>query len=251
MSCNSTISAYFPDKFRDCGPSYSGAPTVLTFNYVYQVPGLGKKLNLKPLGWITDNWTISGVTQIYGRSFISLPGAPTFTGTTNVNAAPDFTGSGEGARAVALRNPGVYGSNVTFNMGDWTQTKTFDWTALIDPMPCSWTPMPTPQAGIGKSMSCFGNAGYGSLLSMPINTNNWDMTFIKNFPLKSEKRVVQFRAEMYNVFNHTQFTGYNTSITLNFPNWQNGVITQTNTSLGRPTGVRNPRQMAMTLRFEF
>ena len=31
------------------------------------------------------------------------------------------------------------------------------------------------------------------------------MTFTKNFPLKSEKRVLMFRAEMYNIFNHSQF----------------------------------------------
>jgi hypothetical protein len=111
--------------------------------------------------------------------------------------------------------------------------------------------MATPQAGIGKSMECFGNAGYGSILSMPIAMNNWDMSFIKRFPIKSERRNLEFRAEMYNIFNHTQFTGYNTSPTLNFPNWQNGVIQQTNTSLGRPTATRNPRQMVMTLRFEF
>jgi hypothetical protein len=136
-------------------------------------------------------------------------------------------------------------------MGDWTKTNTFDWTALINPMPCSWVPMATPQAGIGKSMSCYGNAGPGSILSMPINLSNWGMTFAKSIPLKSEKRELTFRAEMYNVFNHTQFTGYNTGITLNFPNWQNGVITQTGTTLGRPSGVRNPRQMAMSLRLQF
>jgi hypothetical protein len=251
MSCNSTISAYFPDKFRDCGPSYTPAPTVATFNYVYEAPNLGKILNFKPMGWVTDNWSISGVTQIYGRTPIGMPGAPGFTGTTTVNASPDFTGSADGVRAIVLSNPAVYGSNVHFNMADWTQTNTFNWSAIIDPMPCSWTPMATPQAGIGKSMECFGNAGYGSILSMPIAMNNWDMSFIKRFPIKSERRNLEFRAEMYNIFNHTQFTGYNTSPTLNFPNWQNGVIQQTNTSLGRPTATRNPRQMVMTLRFEF
>jgi hypothetical protein len=251
MACNTNISPYFTEQFRDCGPSYSGAPTVATFNYVYDAPNLGKRLNFKPLGWITDNWTISGVTQVYGRAMIGLPGAPGFSGTTNTNAAPDFTGGAEGARAVVLRNPAVYGSASHFDMGDWTKTNTFDWTALVDPMPCSWVPMATPQLGIGKSMSCYGNAGPGSILSMPINLSNWDMTFAKAIPLKSEKRELTFRAEMYNIFNHTQFTGFNTGITLNFPNWQNGVITQTGTTLGRPSGVRNPRQMAMSLRLQF
>ena len=33
------------------------------------------------------------------------------------------------------------------------------------------------------------------------------MTFTKRFPFKSEQRQLLFRAEMYNIFNHTQFLG--------------------------------------------
>ena len=244
-------SPYWPDNYRNYGPSYAGAPNVLTFNYVYEAPNLGKRLNFKPLGWVTDNWSISGLTQIYGRQMSGLPGTTGFSGTTNVNAAPDFTGSYEGARSVVLRNPSVPNSQVTWNMSDWTKNNTYDWTALVNPMPCSWVPMATPQAGIGQNMSCFGNAGPGSMMSMPTQMNNWDVTFAKSFPLKSERRQLTFRAEMYNVFNHVQFTGFNTGATLNFPNWQNGVITQTSTTLGRPNGVRTPRQMAMSLRLQF
>ena len=35
--------------------------------------------------------------------------------------------------------------------------------------------------------------------------NNWDLGFQKFFPLVSEKRRLEFRAEMFNAFNHTQF----------------------------------------------
>jgi hypothetical protein len=110
--------------------------------------------------------------------------------------------------------------------------------------------MSKPQLGIGRDMSCFGNAGPGALLSMPTQMNNWDINIAKIVPL-GERRQLMFRAEMYNVFNHTQFTGFNTTIQLDLPSWQNGIIKQTNTSLGRPTGVRDPRKMAMSLRFQF
>lgn len=61
----------------------------------------------------------------------------------------------------------------------------------------------------------------------PTTMSNWDMTFAKTFPLKGEKsRGFTFRAEMYNIPNHTQWSGINTS-------------------------ARAPRQMAMTLRFQF
>jgi hypothetical protein len=77
------------------------------------------------------------------------------------------------------------------------------------------------------------------------------MTFSKNFPLKSEKRVLLFRAEMYNIFNHTQFNGWNISPTYDFNNWKNGLLVQTTSGLGRYTSSLNPRQMSMSLRFQF
>jgi len=45
------------------------------------------------------------------------------------------------------------------------------------------------------------------------------MKFSKAFPLKSGG-ARSFRAEMYNIFNHTQFTGANISPQYNWPLWQ-------------------------------
>jgi hypothetical protein len=81
--------------------------------------------------------------------------------------------------------------------------------------------------------------------------NNWDMTFSKSFPLKSEQRVIIFRAEMYNIFNHTQFSSATITPSYSWPLWQNGVLEQTNAGLGRYTGALSPRQMSMSLRFQF
>src|ERR1039458_7954772 len=58
-------------------------------------------------------------------------------------------------------------------------------------------------------------------------------SFAKDFPLKSERRVIMFRAEMYNIFNHTQFTSAGITPQYNWPNWQNGLLEQTSASLGR------------------
>ena len=101
-------------------------------------------------------------------------------------------------------------------------------------------------------MSCYGNAGAGSLISIPhTHLFNWDMTFSKSFPLKNERRVIMFRGEMYNIFNHTQFNGANIGPTYAWPNWQNGVLVQTSSTLGRYNGTTSPRQMSMSLRFQF
>ncbi len=77
------------------------------------------------------------------------------------------------------------------------------------------------------------------------------MTFGKAFPLKSERRQLLFRAEMYNIFNHTQFTAANIAPQYNWPLWQAGILQQTNANLGRYTTAANPRQMSMSLRLQF
>ena len=55
----------------------------------------------------------------------------------------------------------------------------------------------------------------------------------------------QFRAEAYNVFNHTQFSTIDTS-----PTWdQSGA--QTNPSFGKMTAAQSPRIIQLGLRLYF
>jgi hypothetical protein len=74
--------------------------------------------------------------------------------------------------------------------------------------------------------------------------NNWDLTFFKNIPVK-EKISFQFRWEMYNAFNHTQFTSVNT--TAQFDKAGNMI----NGQFGQVTGARDPRVQQMSLRLRF
>ena len=250
-------SPYWPDKFRNYAPSFNGgAPQFLTVNYVYDVPKVGKRLNLRPLGWITDNWTLSGFITYTGRYMYGLPGTANFTNTSTANPAPNMTGSAtdgnSGARMIMLGNPSVPTGQVAWDMTDWTKNNTFNWKAFAVPYPCSWTPQATPQQGVGKSMECFGNAGLGSLMSVPLRINNWDMNFAKSFPLGHEAtRALTFRAEMYNIWNHTQFNGLNTTIQFDLPSWNAGNLVQSNNQLGRYTGARDQRKIALTLSLQF
>jgi hypothetical protein len=236
----------YSDQFfqmRNYGPSYSGAPHVAVINYIYQIPGLGKRLNKKPIGWVMDNWTLSGITSWQSNAYVGVPGI-SFSGTSTLNPGPNMTGSYEGARMLVTKSLSVPSDQVNFY-------NTFDASGLQIPMPCSWTAGATPQQGTGQNMSCFGNAGGGSLVKVPYGMNNWDLNLSKNFPLGSERRYISFRAEMYNFPNHTQFNAINSSPTYDLSKWQNGVVSQTNANLGRYTGVRNPRQMSMSLRLQF
>ena len=75
--------------------------------------------------------------------------------------------------------------------------------------------------------------------------NNWDLSLFKNFPIASETRLLQLRWEMYNAFNHTQFTAVDTS-TRFAPDGS-----QTNTRFGSYIAANPPRQMQLSLRFIF
>lgn len=138
-----------------------------------------------------------------------------------------------------IGNPTLPADQVTF-------TNTFNWKAFQPPVPCSWE---------RQTMDCFGNAGSGSTFKVPTWMNNWDLTFAKSFRIK-EQRELTFRAEMYNIFNHTQFSSINSTIQYDLVSYQNwiqgrGDLVQSNTQLGRYTGTQTPRRMAMSLRFQF
>ena len=82
-----------------------------------------------------------------------------------------------------------------------------------------------------------GNAGVGTIRGPGMN--NWDMTLSKTFkPL--ERLKTEFRADLYNAFNHTQWSGVNTTYTNAVGN-----------TFGRVTGAREPRIVQLGLRILF
>jgi hypothetical protein len=56
---------------------------------------------------------------------------------------------------------------------------------------------------------------------------------------------------MYNLPNHTQFSGFNITPSYDWRNWLQGNLVQTNSQLNRFTSTLNPRQMEMSLRLVF
>jgi hypothetical protein len=255
-------SVYFPDNFRNYGPSFSPTPHVLVVNYVYELPNAGQALHFRPLGWVTDHWTLSGITQWRSDMRVAAP-TISFSGTTTTNPQMNWTGGAESARMIIAGDPRLPKGQASFagatplvqapgaNVNGTPGNQLLNEAAFVIPYPCSWTPGPTPQQGIGQSLACFGNAGAGSIIPIPgSRIFNSDVTFSKAFPIK-ERRELLFRAEMYNIFNHTQFTNWNIAPAFNWPLWQSGVLQQTNANLGRYTAAANPRQMSLSLRLHF
>ena len=293
-SSGASESPYFSDKYRNWGPTYLPTPQYASINYVYELPNLGQRFNFKPLGWVTDHWTWSGVTQIRSDTMTGIPGINvTANSNSTNNPGENWTGGAEGARAFVVGNyrlssvgqsaqynglgqsaasqrsaplpaglqedpaggsvaAGYSTTQYAQNPNGSAGVQLINEAAFAQPYPCSATAAANPIYGVGESMECFGNAGPGSLISLPnTGTMNFDMTFTKNFPLKSERRVLQFRLEGYNIFNHAQFTGGNIGPSYDWNNWKNGVLVQTSNSLGRLGGTLNPRQMAMSLHLQF
>ena len=154
---------------------------------------------------------MSGVT-----AFVS--GTPLGVSYSTVDNA-DITGGGDGARV-----------NVTEKAqlahGDRTFLRWFDPTVFARP-----------------AKGDFGNAPK-DVFRGP-GANNWDVSLFKNIPLKAEVRYFQFRWEVYNLFNHTQFQGVDTGARFD------AAGKQVNTQFGQITATRAPRVMQFSLSFKF
>jgi len=72
----------------------------------------------------------------------------------------------------------------------------------------------------------------------------FDLTVSKNFPMGAARRL-QFRAELYNVLNHTNWTNVNTAAIFNAQG------AQTNPQFGQVTAAGQPRVIQLSLRFAF
>lgn len=92
------------------------------------------------------------------------------------------------------------------------------------------------------AVGTLGNAAK-TLLRGP-GINNWDVAVIKSFPLRERLRA-QFRAEMYNAFNHTQFSAFDATARFDARG------AQVNGNFGQFTAARNPRYMQLAARVTF
>jgi hypothetical protein len=84
------------------------------------------------------------------------------------------------------------------------------------------------------TLGTFGNAPRTLCCNPPIN--NWDMGVFKSTPV-GERLHVEFRTEIFNVFNHAQFYGTDGN--------------SANTTFGQPQKVREPRLLQFALKLIF
>ena len=209
---NGALPIYQPYDNWVYGPAAFSQTHVAVINYIWDLPKATKLAPNKVVGAIFDNWQFSGITTI-------ASGTPAGVGLATSDNF-DFAGGGDGTR-VNFNGPVTY---------------------LKDPNSLQWI---DPSFVARPSRGDFGHAGKTVFQNPGIH--NWDMTLFKNIPLGRGDNAprLQFRWEAYNVFNHTQYAGTDTTARFN-PAGQ-----QINANFGQVTSTRPPRQMQGSLRFQF
>jgi hypothetical protein len=185
----------------------------LRINFQYQLPQVPWKDIASR--WVLNGWQVSAIT-----AFIS--GQPASTGFSTVNpSSVDFTGTPSiSSRIVITGEPNLDKGSRTFDRQ--LNTEAFSLPAV----------------------GTLGNAGK-FYLRYP-GTNNWDLSITKIFPIREPMRL-QFRWEMYNAFNHTSFSSWNSTAQFDYATKKlvaNSVFGQLNAAL-------QARRMQFALRLMF
>jgi hypothetical protein len=217
------VNPFIDPHIRNYGKAGFDRTHNLTINYVYRLPGLSKYWDNGFTRQAFDGWELTGIT-----SFIS--GAPLGIGYSTVQGTDlaGASGSGVDSRVVLVGNP-------VLPSGDRTFTRFFNTSVVQAPTKA--------------------NLGIGNAPKDPIRgpgTNNWDISIFKNFNLAPEGRVrLQYRLELYNAFNHTQFTGVDTTGRFDLTKQPGDAGYQVNGTFGQYTAAANARRIVMGLKLNF
>ena len=85
-SYSSAVDPFLDPRSRNYGPAGFDRRQVFTTNFYYKLPKPGLKLGIRPMGWITDNWELSGVARM-------LTGAPITPGYSLITGINTPTGT--------------------------------------------------------------------------------------------------------------------------------------------------------------
>jgi len=230
---------------------------VVAINYLVSLP---KASRLWDNGFVRnalDGWQVAGITRFNsgGPLYLSTDGtkngnSDTFFGSGQLQFPSgyntDLTGGGDGWRPQFIGNP-------VLPRGDRSYFHYFNPYAYTLPgvVTCNTNPavMCRLPAGVIGTAPAAVASGPGIA--------NFNMSLFKNFDV-TERVKLQFRAEAYNVFNHTQFEKVNTSPKFN-PDGSlaNALVLGADGNpavsdwFGRVTSARDPRIMQFALRITF
>jgi hypothetical protein len=196
---------------------------VLAANYTYTLP-VPKARGV--LRYLINDWQLSGITKYQTGAPITPACSTNTAGITNTD--PTLTG-------VAIRCELVDNPYATAGGGDPTKVPQFNIAAFA---------MPHPFSAIQGN---FGNTPVGSLRQP--SWTNFDMTLAKSIPIsiRGRETAIKIQVQAYNVFNHVEFTTIGSTYAFTGAN----SVANTNTTTGLYTAANSPRQMALTLRWDY
>jgi Carboxypeptidase regulatory-like domain/TonB dependent receptor/TonB-dependent Receptor Plug Domain len=197
------------------------------FNSVYEIPiGKGKQwLNREGLvDYLLGHWQAGGILTLQsGRPFTVNRGIDqSQSGSFSLQSSPTAAD-----RPNLVGNP-FQGGNMAGQTGCPARVQT----------PQHWL---NPCAFAAPAGAAFGNLGRNTLVGP--NFRDVDFSLAKDIPLSSEFRKLQFRAEMFNIFNHPNFDLPN-------PNFDAG-STFGQVQSANAFGGKPPRQIQLGLKFIF
>jgi len=175
---------------------------------------------------VLNDWEVSGITQFQSGFPIRLDTADDtelinsffFLGTEAPNLVAPFQKLNP-RNTLTVPALGISAPGYWFNPGDFA-------TAATNPLNASVPPLGQFNNGTQRTICC----GPG--------TQDWDFSVHKKIPL-SETKYLQFRAEIFNVFNRTNFSN------------PDGHFSDGPTEFGRITQAGDPRLFQFALKFFF
>ncbi|HWB84961.1 MAG TPA: carboxypeptidase regulatory-like domain-containing protein [Bryobacteraceae bacterium] len=206
------VSTLISPRIWNYGPAGFDRTHVLNINWLYDIPS--GYLRGKVLTAILGHWQFNGIAAFISGGPLGVTAATT--------TGADITGS----PTDPLTRANITGSAVLPK--DKRSVYAFFNTSVFQ-LPALGTP---------------GNAANTEFRGP--GTNNWNMSLLKTFVALHERLHFEFRAEAYNVFNHTQYSTLDTTARFN-----PATGGQTNLTFGQVTAAASPRIMQMALRFLF
>jgi hypothetical protein len=204
---------------------------MLVVNYSYEIPNIGES---RPLRYLFGGWEVAGVTQFSSGNPLDPICGTNAAGVQNTD--PSLSG--------------IYISgtnNLTFTNARCELTGEPIYQVARDPNKPEEDQMhfnlnafrrPKPNGSTGV----LGNAPVG-VLRHP-GYSNWDFTLARRFHLGSRANL-RMQLQVYNLFNQVEFVATNAIYTFD----ANGV--NVNPDTGKYVRAANPRNVGLTLRFDF
>lgn len=170
------------DLQGEYAPSPSDQPHVLNIDYVYILPYFAKQRGLT--GHALGGWEFSGIISAVSGSYQS-PATTDFNDPGGIGAFVS-SNAGKSIRPDQISNPNDHAPHTA---AEWYNVNAFQ-------------DVPTTEFRVGDAKP-YSIHGPGTV--------EFDLSAVKNFSV-TEGSKLQFRAEAYNVFNHTNYSNFDSDL---------------------------------------